>query len=105
MSIFGLIVFRNSFPVNQFKKIVDQETTKGNLKTESRKFIPFPLMIGITCIHPEHENYLIKNKIRYEKCYSKKSKRLWLKIHPMDESNHWDFFHSIPTFVKSILDD
>ena len=62
-------------------------------------------MIGITRIHPEHENYLIKNKIRYEKCYSKKSKRLWLKIHPIDESNHFDYFHSIPTFVKSILDD
>ncbi len=62
-------------------------------------------MIGFTCIHPEHENYLIKNKIRYEKCYSKKSKRLWLKIHPMDESNHWDFFHSIETYVKFVLDD
>ena len=32
--IFELIVFRNPFPVNQFKKIVDQETTKGNLKKE-----------------------------------------------------------------------
>ena len=47
----------------------------------------------------------IKNKIRYEKCYSKKSKRLWLKVHPMDESNHWDFFHSIDTYVKFVLDD
>ena len=40
--IFGLVVFRNPFLVNQFKKIVDQETTKGNLKIESRKFITLP---------------------------------------------------------------
>ena len=59
-------------------------------------------MIGITCIHPEHENYLIKNKIRYEKCISKKSKRLWLKIYAFDD--HLLNGHSIPTFVKSILD-
>ena len=35
----------------------------------------------------------------------KKSKRLWLKIHPMDESEHWDFFHNIPTYVRLVLDD
>ena len=80
---------------------MQKEIQKKNLENLS----PFLLMIGITCIHPEHENYLIKNKIRYEKCYSKKSKRLWLKIHPMDESNHFDYFHSIPKFVKTILDD
>ena len=60
-------------------------------------------MIGNTCINPEYENYLIKNKIRYEKCYSKKSKRLWLKIYAHD-----DYLldgHSIPKYVKLVLDD
>ena len=62
-------------------------------------------MIGNTCITPDYEKVLISKKIRYEKCYSKKSKRLWLKVHPMDESKHWDFFHSIPTYVRLVLDD
>mgnify|MGYP007073222015 CR=1 FL=1 len=62
-------------------------------------------MIGLTCIYPEYEKDLIKKGIRYEKCISKKSKRLWLKVHPMDESEHFDFFHSIPTYVKLVLDD
>tara|TARA_A100001391_G_scaffold115000_1_gene77750 strand:- start:912 stop:1217 length:306 start_codon:yes stop_codon:yes gene_type:complete len=97
--------FLNCLSGNTFLKIGYQVNTKGNTKKEPRKFIPFLLMIGITCIYPEYEDYLIKNKIRYEKCYSKKSKRLWLKIHPMDESNHWDFFHSIDTYVKFVLDD
>ena len=34
LPIFEPDFFRNPFPVNQFKKIVDQETTKGNLKKE-----------------------------------------------------------------------
>ena len=62
-------------------------------------------MIGFTCIYPEYEKDLIQKGIRYEKCYSKKSKRLWLKVHPMDESQHWDWFHSIDTYVKFVLDD
>ena len=62
-------------------------------------------MVGNTCISPEYENYLIENKIRYEKCISKKSKRLWLKIYPFDEEKHFDFFHSIPTYVRLVLDD
>ena len=61
-------------------------------------------MIGNTCIYPEYENYLIKNKIRYEKCISQSGK-LWLKVNPFDESNHFDFFHSIPKYVKLVLDD
>lgn len=60
-------------------------------------------MIGNTCIHPEYENYLIKNKIRYEKCISKKSKRLWLKIYAYDD--HLLDGHSIPKYVKLVLDD
>tara|TARA_R100001129_G_scaffold144443_1_gene105588 strand:+ start:166 stop:297 length:132 start_codon:yes stop_codon:yes gene_type:complete len=40
LPIFEPDFFRNPFPVNQFKKIVDQETTKGNLKKETRKFNP-----------------------------------------------------------------
>ena len=62
-------------------------------------------MIGSTCIYPEYEQDLIQKGIRYEKCISKKSKRLWLKIHPMDESEHFDYFHSIETYVKFVLDD
>ena len=62
-------------------------------------------MIGNTCIYPEYEKDLIQKGIRYEKCISKKSKRLWLKIHPMDESNNFDFFHLIPTYVQMVLDD
>ena len=61
-------------------------------------------MIGNTCISPEYENYLIKNKIRYEKCLSKSGK-LWLKVNPFDEEKHFNFFHSIPTYVKLVLDD
>tara|TARA_R100001129_G_C5149060_1_gene198306 strand:- start:124 stop:309 length:186 start_codon:yes stop_codon:yes gene_type:complete len=61
-------------------------------------------MIGNTCISPEYENYLIKNKIRYEKCFSKSGK-LWLKVNPFDEEKHFNFFHSIPTYVKLVLDD
>ena len=60
-------------------------------------------MIGNTCIYPEYEDYLIKNKIRYEKCYSKKSKRLWLKIYAYDD--HLLDGHSIPKYVKLVLDD
>ena len=105
MPIFTLEYFSKRLPEKQTLKFVYLVNAKGNTKKETRKFIPFLLMIGITCIHPEHEDYLIKNKIRYEKCISKKSKRLWLKIHPMDESNHWDFFHSIETYVKFVLDD
>ena len=62
-------------------------------------------MIGSTCIYPEYEKDLIQKGIRYEKCISKKSKRLWLKVHPMDESEHWDWFHSIDTYVKFVFDD
>ena len=105
MPIFNLPYISNSLPENKQFKNYSLSFAKGYTKKETRKFITFLLMIGITCIHPEHENYLIKNKIRYEKCYSKKSKRLWLKIHPMDESNHFDYFHSIPKFVKTILDN
>ena len=62
-------------------------------------------MIGNTCIYPEYEKILISKGIRFEKCISKKSKRLWLKVHPMDESEHWDWFHSIDTYCRLCLDD
>ena len=61
-------------------------------------------MIGNTCISPDYEKILISKKIRYEKCFSKSGK-LWLKVNPFDESKHFDFFHSIPTFIKLVLDD
>ena len=60
-------------------------------------------MVGNTCISPEYEDYLIKNKIRYEKCISKKSKRLWLKIYAFDD--HLLNGLSIPKYVKLVLDD
>jgi len=40
LSIFELTVFRNPLTANQLQKIVDLETTKGNLKTESRQLNP-----------------------------------------------------------------
>ena len=67
-------------------------------------------MIGNTCIYPEYENYLIKNKIRYEKCFSK-SGVLWLKLNPFDEADHFDYFHydaygkTIPFYCRLVLDD
>ena len=61
-------------------------------------------MIGNTCIKPVHEQYLIDNKIRYEKCISK-SGYTWLKIYPYDEEKHFDFFHSIDTYVSMVLED
>ena len=49
-------------------------------------------MIGNTCIYPEYEKILISKKIRYEKCFSKSGK-LWLKLNPFDEADHFDYFH------------
>jgi len=60
-------------------------------------------MIGNECIYPEYEKILISKKIRYEKCFSK-SGRLWLKINPFDYDDHFDFFLSIPTYMKLVLD-
>jgi len=62
-------------------------------------------MIGNTCIYPEYEKILISKGIRFEKCISKKSKRLWLKVNPFDEQDHFDFFQSINTYVRLVLDD
>jgi len=61
-------------------------------------------MIGNTCIYPEYEKILISKKIRFEKCFSK-SGRLWLKVNPFDEQDHFDFFQSIPSYVRLVLDD
>jgi murein endopeptidase len=61
-------------------------------------------MIGNECIYPKYEKILISKGIRFEKCISKKSKRLWLKINPFDYDQHFDFFQSIPTYVKLVLD-
>ena len=61
-------------------------------------------MIGNTCISPDYEKTLISKKIRYEKCFSK-SGRLWLKVNPFDEQDHFDFFQSINTYVRLVLDD
>jgi len=61
-------------------------------------------MIGCECIYPKYEKILILKGIRYEKCISKKSKRLWLKINPFDYDDHFDFFLSIPTYMKLVLD-
>jgi hypothetical protein len=61
-------------------------------------------MIGNTCISPDYEKILISKKIRYEKCFSKSGK-LWLKINPFDEHDHYQFFKSIPTYVKLVLHD
>lgn len=67
-------------------------------------------MIGNTCIFPEYEKILISKKIRYEKCFSK-SGRLWLKLNPFDEADHFDYFHydsygkTIPFYCRLVLDD
>ena len=61
-------------------------------------------MIGNTCITPDYEKILISKNIRYEKCISK-SGILWLKVNPFDEQDHFDFFQSIPTYVRLVLDD
>ena len=61
-------------------------------------------MVGITCIEPVYENKLNELNVRYQKLKSKSGK-IWLKIHPMDESNHFDYFHSIPTYARLVLDD
>jgi len=61
-------------------------------------------MIGFTCIKPVHEQYLIDNKIRYEKCISR-SGYTWLKIHPRDEDLHFNYFLSIDTYVSMVLED
>ena len=61
-------------------------------------------MIGNTCIYPEYEKILISKKIRFEKCFGKSGK-LWLKVNPFDEQDHFDFFQSIPTYVRLVLDD
>tara|TARA_A100000172_G_C3010546_1_gene99617 strand:- start:446 stop:652 length:207 start_codon:yes stop_codon:yes gene_type:complete len=68
-------------------------------------------MIGNTCIYPEYEKILISKDIRFEKCISKKSKRLWLKLNPFDEAEHFNYFHydeigkTIPLYVRLVLDD
>ena len=67
-------------------------------------------MIGNTCIFPEYEKILISKNIRYEKCISK-SGRLWLKLNPFDEADHFDYFHydskgkTIPLYCRLVLDD
>ena len=97
---------KNNVKLNITNEFVKKLSESNSLNEEEDLYFRYYSdMIGSTCIYPEYEDYLIKNKIRYEKCYSKKSKRLWLKVHPMDESNHWDFFHSIDTYVKFVLDD
>ena len=60
-------------------------------------------MIGNTCIYPEYEKDLIQKGIRYEKCISKKSKRLWLKIYAFDD--HLLIGKGILRYVKLVLDD
>ena len=67
-------------------------------------------MIGNTCISPDYEHILISKKIRYEKCFSKSGK-LWLKLNPFDEADHFDYFHydaygkTIPFYCRLVLDD
>ena len=67
-------------------------------------------MIGNTCIFPEYEKILISKKIRYEKCFSKSGK-LWLKLNPFDEADHFTYFHydskgkTIPLYCRLVLDD
>ena len=67
-------------------------------------------MIGNTCIYPEYEKILISKKIRYEKCFSKSCK-LWLKLNPFDEADHFTYFHydevgkTIPLYCRLVLDD
>ena len=67
-------------------------------------------MIGNTCIFPEYEKILISKKIRYEKWFSKSGK-LWLKLNPFDEADHFTYFHydevgkTIPLYCRLLLDD
>ena len=61
-------------------------------------------MVGLTCIEPIYENKLNELNVRYQKLKSKSGKT-WLKIFAPDEEKHFNFFHSIPTYVRMVLDD